>query len=335
MLIGELISKGVEPPTQLIEDFLYEGRVHAVVSEAGTGKTLLALWAALEVMKEGGSVLYLDEENGGRLIGERLLNMGADLEMLDRSFFYHHSPGITLKANALAELRVTAEAVRPALVVFDSLPDFLALAGLNENEAADVTRWFLEVARPLRDAGSAVLLLDHVVKSAEGRGRYARGSGAKLAKVDASWSLAQTAPFDRESVGEITLTRQKDREACLPKAVTFAAGGTERGLVFRRCAGIVEEPGEDGLTGNQLAALDALEPHPDGLTWAAWTSASGLPETSFKRARKDLLNCGRVEQIGKRYRKVEPEVEGPRATPVGRRPVAPDSGGHAAPLEDG
>ncbi|PLS84123.1 MAG: hypothetical protein CYG60_19610, partial [Actinobacteria bacterium] len=173
VLIGELISKGVEPPTQLIEDFLYEGRVHAVVSEAGTGKTLLALWAALEVMKEGGSVLYLDEENGGRLIGERLLNMGADLEMLDRSFFYHHSPGITLKANALAELRVTAEAVRPALVVFDSLPDFLALAGLNENEAADVTRWFLEVARPLRDAGSAVLLLDHVVKSAEGRGRYA------------------------------------------------------------------------------------------------------------------------------------------------------------------
>jgi hypothetical protein len=224
--------------------------------------------------------------------------------------------------------------VKPALAVFDSFADFLALAGLNENDAGDVTRWVTEVAQPLKNNGCAVLLLDHVTKNGETRGRYARGSGAKLAKVDVSWTLTQSAPFDRETVGEITLVRHKDRAACLLKRLRFAVGGTERGLLFRRCEGVVEEPGPDGLTGAARDALAALEPHPDGLRWSEWMRAAALAETSFKRAVKSLRQLGRVEKAGDRY-KVKPVVEGPPDPPRGREPVAPDSRGHAAPLEEG
>ncbi len=336
VLIGKRITGGVEPPAQLIEDFLYAGKVHAVNAEAGEGKTLLALWAVTEVVGQGLPVLYLDAENGPRLIAERLRDMGSDPEGLDRLLHYYQSPDVTLKAGALGNLRETAKMVRSALVVFDSLPDFLSTSGLSENEAGDVTRWFLEVARPFRDMGCAVLVLDHVTKSAEGRGRYARGSGAKLAKVDATWSLAKTKPFDRGTVGEITLKRQKDREACLPESLTFAVGGRgEHDLLFRRCAGVTVEPEEnDLLTDAARAALEALEPHTDGLRFGEWEKSSGLTESSFKRARRELLDRGLIKKTGNLYRETEPLIGGPTPAPEDDGPVAPDLEGHAPPLED-
>jgi hypothetical protein len=42
----------------------------------------------------------------------------------------------------------TAEQIRPALVVFDSWADFLAMGNLNENDSVDITNWVLKVCYP-------------------------------------------------------------------------------------------------------------------------------------------------------------------------------------------
>lgn len=332
VLIGERIAGGAEPPAQLVKDVLYRGRLHAVNAPAGEGKTLLALWAGLEVLRQGLPVVYLDAENGPAVIAERLKDLGADPAMLDGLLHYYPSPEIALDAGALDALSATAEAVRPALAVFDSLPDFLAVAGANENDATDVTRWMLAIPQLLKDSGCAVILLDHVAKAAEGRGRYARGSGAKLAKVDVSWSLLQTVPFDRGRVGEIELKLHKDREAYLPACQKFAVGGAEGGrLVFRRADGVIEETGTDGLTDGARRALKTLEAGDrdgaSGLSFTGWMSAANMAKTTFRRAMNDLLARGLAQKRGQRYHPRHPVVEGPR-------PVAPDPRGHGAGYED-
>jgi hypothetical protein len=44
---------------------------------------------------------------------------------------------------------------------FDSLADFLAICGLNENDSMDVTRFFTKVVKPVRDRDIATVILDH------------------------------------------------------------------------------------------------------------------------------------------------------------------------------
>jgi KaiC/GvpD/RAD55 family RecA-like ATPase len=84
VLLGELLRNGIEPTPQLLEDLIYEGRVHSIAGLAGIGKTIFAVSMCLQVMlRRGVPVLYLDAENGPKVIAERLHDMGADTRTLD------------------------------------------------------------------------------------------------------------------------------------------------------------------------------------------------------------------------------------------------------------
>lgn len=318
VLLGRRIAEGVEPPEQLVEGMLYAGRIHSLNGEPGVGKTILALHAALDVVRQGKPVLYLDAENGPNLIGERLEEMGAEPAALDEHFHYYQSDESTLDREALADLMATVEEVEPALVVFDSLPDFLALAGLNENDAGDVTRWMLSVAQPIKDAGASVLLLDHLVKSPEGAGRYARGSGAKLSKVDVAWGVKLEMPFDRESVGEVKLVRRKDREGWLPERTKFAIGGDGRRLIVRPSEGVIEQASPaDGLTPSQGRAYEAIKASGDcGTTWKLLSQEIPSKGT-LSRSLKELTRRKMVRKEGVRYYDAVPLPMEPLMEPGG------------------
>ncbi len=58
--LGERIGGVIKPPEQLVEGVLYAGKIHALNSEPGESKTTAALWAVLEVVRQGRPVLYLD-----------------------------------------------------------------------------------------------------------------------------------------------------------------------------------------------------------------------------------------------------------------------------------
>jgi hypothetical protein len=88
----------------------------------------------------------------------------------------------------------------------------MAAEGHDENEPRDVLQFFRERLRPLCRAGAAVVVTDHVVKSAEGRGRWSRGSGAKIGDYDGvSYEARLVEAYTPTKDGKVSLVVSKDR----------------------------------------------------------------------------------------------------------------------------
>lgn len=295
VLLGKLLKDGVEPTPQLVQNLLYKGRIHSIAGAPGDGKTLLALRMALQVVDRGFSALYYDAENGPWVVAERLGAMGADPDALDR-FFYYLPGDLTLAPDSLSTLMARVAAVQPALVVFDSLADFLAAAGLDENSNTDCTRWFAAVAQPLKDAGVAILVLDHVPKSGKGG---PRGASSKVAKMDVQWELEVNKRFSRDRTGKIKLTCNKDRESWLPKTVMFSFGGG----VFARSTDKGEKPdSETGLSENGQKIYDAMrKAGKEGARWSDLEHAVGGSKGNVTRGRDELEGYGLLEKRDRRY----------------------------------
>ena len=308
VLLGDGMMHGIDPPEELEPGVLLRGKVHSLYAPPGAGKTMLMLWLVKRCVERGDKVLLLDSENGHRIISERLEDMGADPARIDDHLVYLSSPGLAMpdQPDYLALL----DEVQPALVVFDSLISFLASAGCEENSATDIASWAGTFCHPARDRGVAVLLLDHVPHD----GAHARGSTRKKDEVDVQWSLRCTQPFDRDSVGEIVIFREKDREAWLPPSVKFSVGGAQAGFLFERSEGTVEEPGDStgGLNANEQKVLAMLqEKGHEGASWGdlkrGFDRSIGTLSNTLRSLRR--LNRCRQTENPKRYYAVIEQVK--------------------------
>jgi|SRR5215210_3626420 len=301
--LGSMLAEGVEPPEDLIPGLLYKEGIHSLYGQAGHGKTIAALWASLETIKQGLPVIYVDEENGDRRVVELLGGFGADPEELDALFHYAHAPGLTLAEESRQMWEAVVEEMRPALAVFDSFADMLALAGLEENNSVDVTSWIKAFCEPVKRSGGAALLLDHVSK--DGAGSFARGSGAKLAKMDVAWKLKRDqGGFDRERVGKISLSCEKDRNGSMPELRKFTVGGDGTGkLVFSPEGATAEKkPSGDGLTANERSALEVLRTQfSNGAKSGEWKRATEMRVSTFYRVVKKLKEGDYVRHEGNLY----------------------------------
>jgi hypothetical protein len=238
-------------------------------------------------MEQGLNVIYCDEENGSDTIAEVLQCYGADPDLVDRHFHYAEFPHLT--SNETERWTRTVHTIRPALSVFDSFADMLALEGHDENSSVHVTQWIKNFAEPVKQLGGAALTLDHINKADSGTG--ARGSTAKLAKVDVAWKLSGK-QFDRNTTAELTIKKDKDRMGCLPKVKTFTVGGDAEGnLIFEEGA-VSNVPHPAGLTEKERAVLDVLKDEfPGGVKATAWQKAAEakeISESSFYRCLKTL-----------------------------------------------
>jgi AAA domain len=296
VLLGNLLKSGIEPTPQLLEGLLYTGKIHSIAGPAGIGKTILAVWMCLQVMLKGLPVLYLDAENGPKIIAERLSDMGADLCMLDRLFHYYPAD-LMLDPDSLAALQATVMTAQPALIVFDSLADFLGMADVDENSNTDCTRWFAKVIQPLKNENVASLVLDHVSKTGKGG---PRGASSKVAKMDVQWELTVKRTFSREQGGKIELRRTKDRESWLPKTVQFSIGGG----VFPRLAKAIEEPDDPHvrLTDNAMKLYDTIrKAGKEGARWTDLEHAVGSSKGNVTRGLEELDGCDLMEKRNGRY----------------------------------
>jgi hypothetical protein len=285
--LGETMRNGIDPPKQLIPNLLYEKGIHSLYSPAGTGKTIIALWCAVQAMERGLHVIYCDEENGSDTIAELLQCYGADPNDVDTYLHYAEFPHLT--SNEAIRWERTLQIVRPSFVAFDSFADMLALEGSDENSSVHVTSWIKHFAEPVRRLGGAVLILDHINRANSGRG--ARGSTAKLAKVDVAWKL-EGKQFDRQTTAELTIKRDKDRMGCLPKKRTFIVGGDGKGNLIFDAGEVSNTSDPKELTEKEHYVLDILrDDFPNGakaVEWKKATAKSIIAERTFYRVIKEL-----------------------------------------------
>jgi hypothetical protein len=289
--LDKIAAGGLEPTPQLVPGEVYAGRVHLVHSKPGVGKTLWALLKSKELLSADQTVMYLDAENGPSMMIPRGKALGI---RSFKNFKYNHSPEPSLAPQWVADFLHDVDRMKPNVVFIDSFADFLAGCGLDENSSMDVTLFYSKVLKPLRDRGIAVVILDH--EPWESRG-HARGSTAKLAKMDVEWEMRQTQFFNQNLVGELTLNLKKDRTAEFKdRTIKYSVGGPD--LKFERSGGSVTDEGALLATRAVRNTADALKGFGStGATDSEWrteTQASGIGSTAYYNSKKTLLESERV-----------------------------------------
>ena len=118
--------------------------------------------------------------------------------------------------------------------MWDSTRGILRTLGINEDKANEVSTFMDPLVEFTITRNTASLLIDHVTKAATADSGYARGSGDKLAAVQAQWYVKRTRPFSEIESGEIELTLWNARSGALLRSHRFAVGDGEGNLTFRR-----------------------------------------------------------------------------------------------------
>lgn len=183
---------------------LYPGSTNSISGESESGKSLLALVAAREVIERGGRVLWLDYEDTRRRFTSRLDSMSVPRELWSSIDYIN-------PAHALWNRKINASTGAHAdfvellarggyeLAVIDTMTGAMSVEGLDPNIGTEVEAIQRELmGRIVKDTGAAVLVLDHVTKSSDGRGRYAIGSERKLSGITgAAYAIEVTKPWSR------------------------------------------------------------------------------------------------------------------------------------------
>lgn len=186
-------------------DFIEVGTLTSMFSKPGIGKSLLALEIAVEVVRAGHTVMYIDDENRVSDTVDRLKAYQCKPEELDRLIMYSFAglPALDTDEGGQHLDALSAES-QPKLVIMDTVSRMVT----GEENAANT---FLQLYRcslvPLKARGIAVLRLDH---SGKDDARGMRGSSAKESDVDFVWRLA------RDGEHTFSLECQKSRNGHIP-----------------------------------------------------------------------------------------------------------------------
>jgi hypothetical protein len=220
-----LDTRGSRPWTPGLDRIIRPGCRAAFFSPRGVGKSLVAMIACVQVVEAGGSVRYLDLENGqyrqaGRL--DAILDDRAPEARIAVSERLDHRPYARFGALDTPRSRNEWAALFTGLdlVVIDSISRALGHLGMDENSAADFTRFMVGHIDPIAEQGAAVLLLDNTGHDAPNR---ARGSSAKLDLIEVAYKVSrkESSP-DRH--GTITLERVRTRDGDEAETLTCGVG---------------------------------------------------------------------------------------------------------------
>jgi len=191
---------------------LYPGLTHSLHGESESGKSWVAQAEAARILTEGGRVLFVDFESDAGALVERLRLLGVADEAVRARFAYVHpevDPRSPNEAAAFAGMLTQGF----ALAVLDGVTDAVGLFGLESRDNDALTMWARLLPKRIADeTGAAVVMVDHVTKDAESRGRFAIGGQAKLATITgAAYTVETSQPLGRGLRGVIVLRVAKDR----------------------------------------------------------------------------------------------------------------------------
>lgn len=231
------LASGVElPPTPTVfqredgQGLFYRGAVNDLHGEPGCGKSMIAQIATAQELKNNRDVIYIDYEDSARNVVKRLLLLGVTGEQIISHLHYVRPSAKPSSPTSLDGWRETLDYADTAtLTIIDGVTSCLAYAGLDSNSGDDIAAWYNTMPRLISACGPAVVLIDHVVKSKDNRGRYAGGSMQKLALIDGiSYSVDMTKPVGKGVRGTIVIKSGKDRISEIEEhcAVSWSSNGS-------------------------------------------------------------------------------------------------------------
>lgn len=184
---------------------LYPGKRHVFSGPPESAKTLAAYIALLEVVRDDGLGILMDFEMGPREARNRLRELGAGQADFDRiAYVGPQDPATPERIGKLV-------ALAPDLVVMDAAIGAFALEGLDDNRRDDVEVMTQRYLAPFWYAESASLVIDHVVKNTDNRGRFVIGSERKLGSADVHIGFETAVAITRGTEGRYKIVTHKDR----------------------------------------------------------------------------------------------------------------------------
>jgi hypothetical protein len=225
--LATIMREGVKPPEMLLPGWLQRAVLHWFQGEPEDGKSWVAAWCAAQVIRSvpGARVLWMDSEMGDRTMAERLVALELAPHTVERQFVH-----VNLSLLPHAGFDVFREWVtdhRFDLLVWDSMAQHFAGADVNDDRSnSEIAWWIAELVNPVSQYGGTTVCVDHLGKAGQSGG-YARGGGAKKARARVVYEFKKTAPFDRETIGQITVAREKNSDSAeIPKRRSVQLGGT-------------------------------------------------------------------------------------------------------------
>jgi hypothetical protein len=202
-----------EKPT--IMQTFYPGRRHLVSGEPEALKSWLAQVACADQMLLGETVMYVDLEMTPSEILSRLRCLGLGDDIIRDKFVYLRPDGPIGFGDASRDLDELIDARRPSVTVIDSFIGILQLHGLSPKDDLDIETCYATIVDRFRRHNGAPIVLDHVVKDRDARGRWSTGSERKVGAADVHLGLQVVQQFGRGRTGAAMIATHKDRPGYL------------------------------------------------------------------------------------------------------------------------
>lgn len=202
-----------DPPA--IEGMLYAGRRHVISGPPESTKTLVAYLLLLSALRSGEGVAILDFEMGPHAAVTLLRELGAtEQEVADVHYTEPAAPPTTVDIARLVGLGIGYCLLDAAAGAYDA-------TGLDDNSRKDAETFAGHWIRPLWQNGIATIVIDHVTKNADTRGKFAIGSERKTGQADVHLSLEALKPLHRGGTGLVKINVHKDRPGHLPRPTLY------------------------------------------------------------------------------------------------------------------
>lgn len=292
VLVGDAI-KTIPKPFPLVGEYLTLDSTAVLYGASSAGKTFVATslamsvstgswWFGREVVK--GPVLYIAAESPS-VLGERVGAWQTHENVpLNGVHWYPHAASLLDPVDAATVAGYAAEH-GIVLVVIDTLAR--CMVGGDENSGRDMGLVVRSLDTIREACGGCVLVVHHSGKDTE---RGSRGHSSLRAAVDTELEV-------RGGDGQVAIVTRKQRAGAEPEPLNLrlVAAGDSVALTTRLAVvdgGALPKKAEEAL--KALAAIEV----PGGVSTSAWCTSSDLPERTFYRARKTLLDLSMVRNIG-------------------------------------
>jgi len=209
--LNELPETPPVPPQLAGTGLVYPGKRHVFSGPPESAKTLAAYCILIQNARHGDRGLLLDFEMGPYDARQRLRELGATADEISKILYLEPDEPAT------ADRVFALVAMKPTLVVIDASAGVYSLEGLDDNKRLDVEKIAALYIRMFWKAGIATILIDHVVKDLEARGRYSIGSERKLGGADVHLGFDVVKEISRGSTGKYKISTHKDRGGYLKR----------------------------------------------------------------------------------------------------------------------